>query len=51
VARGRRGSGAAWLGGGDGREPYPDEIRAYAALDEQNAARLRAVGIETAGLL
>ena len=32
---------------GDGREPYPDEIRAYAALDEQNAARLRAVGIET----
>jgi diaminopimelate epimerase len=34
---------------GDGREPYPDEIRAYAALDEQNAARLRAVGIETAG--
>jgi diaminopimelate epimerase len=33
---------------GDGREPYPDEIRAYAALDEQNAARLRAVGIETA---
>ena len=29
------------------REPYPDEVRAYAALDEQNAARLRAVGIET----
>jgi diaminopimelate epimerase len=27
------------------REPYPDEIRAYAALDDQNAARLRAVGI------
>src|SRR5271166_1992881 len=33
---------------GDGREPYPDEIRAYAALNEQNAARLRAVGIATA---
>jgi diaminopimelate epimerase len=32
------------------REPYPDEIRAYAALDEQNAARLRAAGIETASL-
>jgi len=31
-----------------GREPYPDEIRAYSALDEQNAARLRAAGIETA---
>ena len=30
------------------REPYPDEIRAYSALDEQNAARLRAAGIETA---
>jgi diaminopimelate epimerase len=30
------------------REPYPDEIRAYSALDEQNAARLRAVGLETA---
>jgi diaminopimelate epimerase len=30
------------------RDPYPDEIRAYAALDEQNAARLRAAGIETA---
>jgi diaminopimelate epimerase len=29
-----------------GREPYPDEARAYAALDEQNAARLRAAGIE-----
>jgi len=29
------------------REPYPDEIRAYSALDEQNAARLRAAGIET----
>jgi diaminopimelate epimerase len=31
-----------------GREPYPDEIRAYSALDQQNAARLRAAGIETA---
>jgi diaminopimelate epimerase len=33
---------------GDAREPYPDEIRAYAALDERNLARLRAAGIETA---
>jgi diaminopimelate epimerase len=30
------------------REPFPDEIRAYAALDEQNSARLRAAGLETA---
>jgi diaminopimelate epimerase len=30
------------------REPYPDEIRAYAALDEENAGRLRAAGVETA---
>ena len=30
------------------REPYADETRAYAALDERNAARLRAVGVETA---
>ena len=30
------------------REPYPGEIRAYSALDEQNTARLRAAGIETA---
>jgi diaminopimelate epimerase len=29
-------------------EPYPDEIRAYSFLDEQNSERLRAVGIETA---
>jgi diaminopimelate epimerase len=28
------------------REPYPAEIRAYAALDEQNTTRLRTVGIE-----
>jgi diaminopimelate epimerase len=28
------------------RDPYPDEIRAYAALDEQNTARLRALSIE-----
>jgi diaminopimelate epimerase len=31
-----------------GRDPYPDEIRAYAAQAEQNASRLRAAGIETA---
>jgi diaminopimelate epimerase len=30
------------------REPYPSEVRAYTALDEQNSARLRAAGIETA---
>jgi len=30
------------------RELLSDEIRAYAALDEQNTARLRAAGIETA---
>jgi diaminopimelate epimerase len=29
------------------REPFPGEARAYSVLDEQNAARLRAVGIET----
>src|SRR5579859_1261011 len=29
------------------REPYPDETRAYATLDEQNAARLHAAGIHT----
>jgi diaminopimelate epimerase len=40
---------AALAGGEPGdREPYPDEIRAYSALDQQNSARLRAVGIETA---
>ena len=32
------------------REPYAEEIRAYAALDERNAARLRAAGVETAAL-
>jgi diaminopimelate epimerase len=37
-------------GPGDAREPYPDEIRAYAALDEQNAGRLHAAGIQTAAL-
>jgi len=42
LARGRPASGE--------RELYPDEIRAYAALDEQNAARLRAAGIKTAAL-
>jgi diaminopimelate epimerase len=30
------------------REFRPDEDRAYAALEEQNAARLRAAGVETA---
>ncbi|MGD0604289.1 MAG: diaminopimelate epimerase [Streptosporangiaceae bacterium] len=30
------------------REPYPDEVRAYSALDEQNVSRLRAAGIESA---
>jgi len=30
------------------REPYPAEIRAYSAQASQNAARLRAAGIETA---
>jgi diaminopimelate epimerase len=29
------------------RQPYDDEIRAYAALDERNLARLRAAGVET----
>ncbi len=28
------------------REPYPDEVRAYSAFDEQNAGRLRAAGLE-----
>ena len=32
----------------EAREPYPDEIRAYSALDEQNSARLRAIGIDGA---
>jgi len=32
------------------RESYPGEIAAYAALDEQNAGRLRAAGIATAAL-
>ena len=30
------------------REPYADEISAYATLDERNVARLRAAGVETA---
>ncbi len=30
------------------REPYQDEDRAYAALEERNATRLRAAGVETA---
>jgi diaminopimelate epimerase len=30
------------------REPYQDEGRAYAALEERNATRLRAAGVETA---
>ncbi len=32
------------------REPYEEEVRAYAALDQRNAARLRAAGVETAAL-
>jgi diaminopimelate epimerase len=32
--------------GREAAEPYPDEIRAYSALDEQNSAHLRAAGIE-----
>jgi len=32
------------------REPYDDEVRAYAALDERNAGRLRAAGVESAAL-
>ncbi len=35
-------------GAGAEREPYAGEVRAYAALDERNAARLRAAGVETA---
>ncbi len=42
LARGRPASGE--------RELYSDEIRAYAALHEQNAARLRAAGIKAAAL-
>jgi diaminopimelate epimerase len=30
------------------REPFPDEIRAYAAQAARNSARLRAAGVETA---
>jgi diaminopimelate epimerase len=33
--------------GREAAEPYPDEIRAYSALDEQNTAHLRAAGVET----
>jgi diaminopimelate epimerase len=32
------------------RELYPDELRAYSALDERNADRLRAAGIRTAAI-
>ena len=32
------------------RVPFPAEVAAYAALDERNASRLRAAGIETAAL-
>jgi diaminopimelate epimerase len=32
------------------RVPYQDEIDAYAALDQRNASRLRAAGIESAAL-
>ena len=38
------------LGQSTEREPYEEEIRAYAALDQRNAARLRAAGVETAAL-
>jgi diaminopimelate epimerase len=34
------------LAGPADRQPCPDETGAYAALDEQNAARLRAAGID-----
>ncbi len=34
------------LAGPADRQPCLDETRAYAALDEQNAARLRAAGID-----
>jgi diaminopimelate epimerase len=44
LARARPGPGR----GTAGREPYPDEIRAYSALDEQNSARLHAAGLEAA---
>jgi len=30
-----------------GREPYPDEIRAYSAAEHENADRLHAAGVET----
>jgi len=43
LARGDDGAGTA---AGD-REFRPDEDRAYAALDERNAARLREAGVET----
>ncbi len=33
------------------REPYADEVRAYAALDARNATRLRAAGVETAAAI
>jgi hypothetical protein len=29
----------------DAVQPYDDEVRAYAALDERNAARLHEVGV------
>jgi diaminopimelate epimerase len=32
------------------REPYPGETGAYSALDERNAGRLRAAGIESAAI-
>ncbi|MGH3069814.1 MAG: diaminopimelate epimerase [Streptosporangiaceae bacterium] len=34
-----------WAAAAAAREPYDDEARAYAALDEQNAARLRTAGV------
>jgi diaminopimelate epimerase len=41
---------ARGLPAGGERELYPDEHRAYSALDERNADRLRAAGIRTAAL-
>jgi diaminopimelate epimerase len=41
---------ARGLPAGGERELYPDEIRAYSVLDEQNAKRLRAVGIQSAAI-
>jgi diaminopimelate epimerase len=34
------------LAAGPGREPCDEEVRAYAALEERNAARLRTAGVD-----